>query len=169
MKMKMVSAAVFVFAALSSQAAFAIDGTLNFTGTVKSTACSLESKDLTVTIEKVAASTLNALAVGETTPGASEPFSLVLRGCPASVTSANVKFKGNSSTSNQFTDATPSAVGTIIKAADGTLQVPNTDMPAALVEGDNTLNYVAALTRTKTSNVGTGSWTLNLPFEITYQ
>lgn len=169
MKMKMVSAAVFVSAALGSQAASAVDGTLNFTGTVKSSACTLESKDLTVSIEKVAAATLNALAPGETSPGASKPFSLVFTNCPASITSANVKFKGSSNTINQFTSSTPSAVGTMIKAEDGTIQVPNTDMPTALVEGDNTLNYVVAMTRTKTSNVGNGSWSLNIPFEITYQ
>lgn len=74
------------------------DGTINFIGTITDTACSVDpaSADQTVNLGTVARTGFSA--VGSTT--AATKFTIKLTSCPASITSASVKFDGTADSTN---------------------------------------------------------------------
>lgn len=87
---KIVIAAV---AAMSASSAMAFDGTVKFTGEVLDQACAVNigtDNTLTVDLGKVAKTAFNGVGSEASTT----KFTINLKDCPASVTSARVKFDG---------------------------------------------------------------------------
>ena len=127
----------------------AADGTINFTGEIIDAACmvSTTSASQTVTLGQVSSS---ALAVVDST-AASTAFKIDLTACPASVTTASVKFdgtayQGDNSVLALDSGSVASGVGIQIRNADGSvlpLYTASSSIP--LAQGTtNTLNFNAA-------------------------
>ncbi|HEI8868027.1 TPA: fimbrial protein [Serratia odorifera] len=93
MKHNLLVMAMAATAALSLSSAFAADGQINFKGEILDSACQVVnsvSSPLDVTLGKVAKTAFS----GAGSTASPTKFTLQLSGCPASVTSATVKFDG---------------------------------------------------------------------------
>ncbi|CAN7641362.1 fimbrial protein [Variovorax paradoxus] len=163
---------VFVkFAALAvagvlSQAAFAADGTINFTGEIVDTPCSISpnSQNLTVPLGKVTRNAFGGTAGTAVIGTKATParFTIDLLGCGATAKGATVTFSGtadlddatNLRLANAGQVGVGSASGVAIELGDsaGTkiaLGSPSADYILGL--GDNSLKFQAAYVATKTA------------------
>lgn len=163
---------VFVkFAALAvagvlSQAAFAADGTINFTGEIVDTPCSISpnSQNLTVPLGKVTRNAFGGTAGTAVIGTKATParFTIDLLGCGATAKGATVTFSGTADLDNATTlrlanagqVGVGSASGVAIELGDsaGTkiaLGSPSADYILGL--GDNSLKFQAAYVATKTA------------------
>ncbi|KFC82527.1 Type-1A pilin [Ewingella americana] len=94
LKMKRnITGLALLVASIVSTSAFAIDGTINFKGNVISNPCTVSaaSKSLDVQLGKISATSFPTSG----SLSAAQKFTLVLSGCPTTVTSAKVRFDGN--------------------------------------------------------------------------
>ncbi|MBW1250807.1 fimbrial protein [Pseudomonas tolaasii] len=128
MNKKIIAAAVLATSAFASLAN-AADGTINFTGTVLATACTVNAASSTtqnVPMGNVAPSAFRA--AGDTTLGG--PISIVLSSCPAAVTSAVIKFDGTANATNSSllaltnTSGVATGLGIGIYESNGTTMIP---------------------------------------------
>ncbi|WPH13682.1 fimbrial protein [Variovorax paradoxus] len=163
---------VFVkFAALAvagalSQAAFAADGTINFTGEIVDAPCSISpnSQNLTVPLGKVTRNAFGGTAGTAVIGTKATParFTIDLLGCGATAKGATVTFSGTADLDNATTlrlanagqVGVGSASGVAIELGDsaGTkiaLGSPSADYVLGL--GDNSLKFQAAYVATKTA------------------
>jgi major type 1 subunit fimbrin (pilin) len=148
MKKNLIVAALITAGVLSASA-FAADGKINFVGAITDDACTVVnnmSNPLTVTLGTVAST---AFTTGSLT-AAPTKFTIALTNCPASVTSAKVKFDGlanaNDNTILALTQETGVATNVGIQLMDKSQAVVPlyTESTAyALTTGSNDLDFVA--------------------------
>lgn len=150
MNKKLIVAAVLAGSAFASVAQ-AADGTINFTGKITDTACTVTPATATQT---VALGTVSKTAFAAGTGSTASPtrFSIVLTSCPASATNASIKFDGptdpaNSSLLAITTGGTAaSGVGVGIYEQNASTLIPITTASASKAlstTGDTTFNFVA--------------------------
>ncbi|TKU37304.1 type 1 fimbrial protein [Citrobacter sp. wls716] len=170
MKKTMLSACFLLVAG----SAVAADGTIHFTGSITDQTCTVDSgsQNLNVDLGTVAKAALDGASGMKASP---TRFTLNLSDCPDTVNGANVKFDGTSDGLNQnllaLDSGTGIATGVGIEIADknGTaipLHTASTDY--LLVEGNNTLDFVARYVSTGTA-VTTGTANGTSQFTINYK
>jgi major type 1 subunit fimbrin (pilin) len=81
------------------QAANAADGVINFTGSITGTACVVDTTSIAQPVELGTIST-TAFTGGNNTTAAAKRFNIVLKSCPASISSASIRFDGTTNTAN---------------------------------------------------------------------
>lgn len=151
MKKQLHALALFsVFCGTAVSTANAADGTIQFNGEIIDAACTVSpaSANQTVTLGQVSSSALATV----NQRAAATSFQIDLTACPASVTTASVKFDGNSYQGDSSTLAlspVPGAatgVGIQIRTATGlVLPLYYGSTPTALTQGTtNTLKFDAA-------------------------
>ncbi|MCG8709348.1 fimbrial protein [Brenneria sp. 4F2] len=169
--------AVLASIPLVASSVFAADGTINFTGTVLNSACSVDSTatSTTVSLGNVSAASLGS--VGSFAGGS--PFKISMTNCPTTVSAASITFDGNSadgktlSLDNLGGTGIASGVGVALFEADGVTRIPlstaskfiTLDTSATSVV--NTLNFIAKYVAIDTVSPGTANSSTN--FTITYQ
>lgn len=180
MNMKKLSIAAVVMMGFGVSGAQAIDGTLNFHGTVASTACSVAagSDALVVPMDAVPISAVNALAgAGVTSANLQKSFSIKLETCPSVIENVSIKLTGKTSTgagANVFVDTTTGAAkyaGYVISDAQSGLVVPAnvpTQYSTPLVVGNNTLNYLVGYAKTGTNTPTAGQVISVINYELSY-
>ncbi|MNY27980.1 Fimbria A protein precursor [compost metagenome] len=154
-----------------SQGALAADGTVNFTGEIVDTLCSIapSSQNLTVPLGKVSRATFydsNPIAVGaaasvgkKATPA---KFAIDLIGCGATATGAFVTFNGVAAAGNpdllglanagQVGTATATGVAIELGDSAGTrIKLGEKSQEYILGKGDNSLKFQAAYIATATA------------------
>lgn len=153
--MKKLAIAASIIASLST-AAFADDGKINFVGAITDDACTVTndmSNPLTVTLGTVSSSAFT----GAGSTAAPTKFTIALTNCPATVSSAKVKFDGtadsNVGTILALTQETGVATNVGIQLMDKqNVVVPLYTASSAypLATGDNNLDFVARYYATAT-------------------
>lgn len=137
MKKNMIVAAIIATAALSVSNAMAAAGTVNFTGEILDAACTVDvgSQNQTVALGKYNKSEF--ADAGSTT--AATKFNIVLKDCPATVTSAKVRFDGTP----DATDSTLLAIdSTVANAAKGVaINLMTADKEQLPLHGDSAYSY----------------------------
>lgn len=177
MNMKKLSAAVVVMLGLGVSAAQADDGSLNFSGVVTSSSCSVAANStvIPVTFDSFAAASIDSVAVGSTNASLQKPFSITLAGCPEGVSVAKIKLDGTTSglVPNAFVgNSTARYVGVVISDADtGAVITPKAfGNDKAIVAGENTLNYLVGLTKTSAESPAVeGTVDVPLTFTMSYE
>lgn len=155
--------------------ALAADGTIHFTGNITDQTCTVDStsQSLEVPMGNVGAS---ALAGGAGTVASPSRFILQLTDCPDTVTSATIKFDGDTDNTaagsgilKLDSDSTATGVGIVISDNAGTPIAIHTDSPAyALTTGENDLLFTARYIATG-DTVTTGSANATSQFTINYK
>ncbi|WP_260676930.1 fimbrial protein [Limnobaculum zhutongyuii] len=145
----LIVAALIATASLSAVSAFAADGKINFVGAITADPCTVVndiSNPLTVTLGTVA----NTAFKNAGDVAAPTKFTIALKNCPATVTSAKVKFDGtadsNVNTILALTQETGVATNVGIQLTDSkNVVVPLHTASSAysLATGDNNLDFVA--------------------------
>ncbi len=174
MKKTMLSACVMVLVGVAGNAQ-ASDGTVHFTGNITDQTCTVDgaSQALEVPMGNVGAS---SLAGGAGTVSSPTRFALILTGCPDTVTSAAVKFDGETDNSAAGSgilkldgDSTATGVGIVISDNSGTPIAMHTDSPTyTLTTGENDLLFTARYIATG-DTVTTGSANATSQFTINYK
>lgn len=166
------SALVAMVASLGfASAAFAADGTINFTGKITDTACTIASDSIT---KAVSLGTVSSKAFsGSGSTAAATRFTINIASCPESVTSASVRFDGTPNSGNSNILAVTGGatnVGIGIYEADSSTLIPlQSDSKAqALTTSASQLSYIAKYYATAAS-VGAGDANATATFTITYQ
>lgn len=173
MKKSLFAAALFAGSAIATMA-HAADGTINFTGTIIDTACTITpaTANQTVTMGTVAATSLN-------TPGATSApsrFSIVLTACPLTAATASVKFDGPADATNSSLLAltngagVATGVGIGLYEQDATTQIPvggASASKALSTATDTTFNFFAKYVANGAAVVG-GSANAVSDFTIIY-
>ena len=170
-KLALISAIVSLSAL---QATYAADGVINFNGTITGTACVVDPSAISQPVELGTVSTA-AFSGGSGATAAAKRFNIVLKSCPASVTSASVRFDGTTNTTNPSilaltTGQTATNVGVAIYEQDSATLIPvgTSSASVALQEDiDNTLTYFAKYMATGV--VGAGSAKSSTSSTVTYQ
>ncbi|CAI1072035.1 fimbrial protein [Serratia quinivorans] len=170
----------FALIASSISAVQAADGTINFTGNVLDTACTVDTASASQT---VALGNVNksAFSAAGSTSGATR-FTITLSGCPTSYNNATVKFDGtaNSTNSNLLalnSDATATGLGVALYEADGSTLIPLTSATKNITLVTNgsdtdatkgaTATYVAKYMSTAAA-VGAGTANAATNFTVSY-
>lgn len=166
--------ALAVITFITSNVAYAADGTINFTGNILDTACTVNTSTSTQTVNlgDIARSTFSS-AGSVASPTA---FNIILENCPASVNSASVRFGGttnpdNSSLLSLSSGQTATGVGVALFEGDGSTQIPLSTPSNQIVldpAAANTLKFVAKYMATS-NTVTAGSANATTDFTITYQ
>ncbi|WP_418112709.1 fimbrial protein [[Enterobacter] lignolyticus] len=155
----MITAAIVASAVLCLTTANAADGTINFTGEIIDQACAVDigsNNTMSVDMGRIARTSFQS--AGDESD--STKFTIKLINCPATVTSAKVKFDGANDQNNSdllaITQGASSADGVAIKlmTADKTLlglnQVNSYSYPLVSA-ADNNLDFYAAYKSTQTA------------------
>jgi len=153
--------------------ASAADGTINFTGTITDTACTVDTASANQTVNLGTVARTGFSAVGSTS--AATKFTIGLSACPSSITAARVKFDGraNSTNSNLLalnSDQTATNVAIGIYEQDGSTLIPLASQSASKTvssTASNTLTYVAKYYAVATP-VGAGTANSTASFSIVY-
>jgi major type 1 subunit fimbrin (pilin) len=176
MNMKKLSAAVVVMLGLGVSAAQADDGSLNFTGEVSASSCSVaaESTVVPVTFDSYSATSLNSVEPGLSNASLQKPFSIQLENCPEGVSVAKIKLDGKTSgiVPTAFVgNSTARYIGVIISDAEtGAVITPKAfGNDKAIVAGTNTLNYLVGLTKTATTAAVAGTVDVPVTFTMSYE
>lgn len=156
------------------QVTYAADGVINFNGTITGTACVVDPSAISQPVELGTVSTA-AFSGGSGATAAAKRFNIVLKSCPASVTSASVRFDGTTNAANPSILALSSGqsatnVGVAIYEQDSATLIPVGTSSASVVlqeDVDNTLTYFAKYMAT--GAVGAGSAKSSTSFTVTYQ
>ncbi|SNY79604.1 fimbrial protein [Enterobacter sp. CC120223-11] len=146
MKKNLIAVAIAATAVLSMSNAFAAAGTVNFTGEILDAACTVDvaSQNQTVALGQYNKSEFTA--AGDTT--AAKKFNVVLKDCPATVTSAHVMFDGKPDTTNSSLLAIDSSVA---GAATGVaINLMTADKADLGLHGDNGYRYTLVSTADNT-------------------
>ncbi|HBR6925113.1 TPA: fimbrial protein [Klebsiella pneumoniae] len=156
------------------QAANAADGVINFTGNITGTACVVDPSAIAQPVDLGTVAT-TAFSGGNGATAAAKRFNIVLKSCPASVSSASIRFDGTTSSANPSilaltTGQTATNVGVAIYEQDNATLIP-VGSPSAnvtlLADVDNTLTYFAKYMAT--GAVGAGTANSSTSFTVTYQ
>lgn len=114
--------------------ALAADGTINFTGTITDSACTVDTASASQTVSLGTVSSSAFSAAGDT--ASPTKFTINLSNCPTTVSSASVKFDGSINTTNNnllalSSDSTAAGVGIGIYESDSSTQIPMSTASAA--------------------------------------
>lgn len=172
MKKNIMAAAITAVSIMAASSAFAADGQVNFVGKIIDTGCDVvntPTNPLLVTLGDVYNTAFQS--PGDT--AAATDFTLKLTGCPATVTSAQVKFDGVADNGNnrilKLTQDAGVAQGVGIQLSDTNSVLPLYTASTAypLVVGDNDLNFVARYVATSIP-VGMGPANAVATFTLIY-
>ncbi|MBL5825933.1 fimbrial protein [Serratia fonticola] len=158
---------------LAASNALAADGTINFTGEIIDSACTVATSNVAVDFGTVAASAFRS--VGDTV--SPKAFQISLTGCPAAVTvsGATVRFDATPDATNPDlfsigASSTAAGVGITLLDAKAKVVTPNSDSSVyTLTEtGTNVMDFVAKLESTS-STITSGLISTTANFTIVYQ
>lgn len=176
MNMKKLSVAAVVMLGLGVTAAQADDGSLNFTGEVSASSCSVAASSTVIPVifDSVSAASLNSIAPGSTSAALQKPFSISLVGCPEGVSVAKIKLDGKTSgiTPTAFVGTsteTARYVGIVISDAEtNTVITPKAfgSDKAIHAGSENVLNYLVGLTKTTDESAAVAG-TIDVPVTFT--
>lgn len=131
--------AIATFLSAGMGAAHAVDGTINFTGTVTADTCTIDINDQTnPTLNLGTVNTTDLAAAGDTGPATN--FTLNLTACPSTVTAANVTFSGNADSAMNSAFANEAVDG-----AAGNVGVQLFDSASAKVSPDQSVDVTSYL------------------------
>ena len=161
-------------------AASASDGQINFTGTILDSACTIDTNSANQTVNLGNVSK-NAFDAAGTVAGATQ-FSIMLNNCPATVTSAAVKFDGTADSSDPdilalSSGQTAKGVGIAFYEEDGLTAIPlatqSKNITLKTSEGEepvnsNKMTFVAKYKATQAAVVA-GTANATSDFTIIYQ
>ncbi|MFZ4832474.1 fimbrial protein [Rouxiella sp. Mn2063] len=173
MNKKIIALAIVAGSAFTSVAQ-AADGTINFTGTITDTACTVSTATKNQTVDLGTVSKTAFAAAGDT--AAPTKFSIVLQSCPTTVTNASVRFDGPIDSVNSNLLALTSATGNAAHVAVGIYeQDASTLIPIATKSAskpvsstaDTTLNFIAKYVATA-AGVTSGPANAATNFTISY-
>ncbi|AZD09517.1 hypothetical protein C4K26_4123 [Pseudomonas chlororaphis] len=173
MKKSLIAAALLAGSAFATMA-HAADGTINFTGNITDATCTVtpSTANQTVRLGDVASSGLTA--VGATS--APSRFNIVLTACPATATSATIKFDGPSDAANSSLLAltagagVATGVGVGLYEQDAVTQIPVGGTSASRTLSttvDTTFNFIAKYVATNATVVA-GSANATSAFTVSY-
>lgn len=167
---------MFIHSALLATAisgsAFAADGTINFTGKIIDDACKVDTSSLNVPLGSVAKSSFGAAGAS----ASPTRFTIKLKDCPASVTSASIHFDGPTDSVNSKLLALTSGasvatnVGIGIYEQDSNTLIPigSSAAPVAIAQNTvNELNFIAKYVSTAATVVA-GTANAVATFTISY-
>ncbi|HDS3816459.1 TPA: type 1 fimbrial protein [Morganella morganii] len=170
---KILSATVIgIVSIIPAAVSFAATGTINFTGSIIDSACTLKGVGTAINVPMGKLSSADFTAAGDTS--AAQKFTIVMTNCPAAVT-ATVNFDGKPDASDPallgLSGAGTAAKGVAIQlmSSDKTLLPLNTtSIPYSLnATGDNELVFFARYKSTeKTITAGDANATAN--FSVVY-
>lgn len=171
--MKKIALISAIMALSATQTAMAADGVINFTGNITDTACKVDVSSATQTVDLGTVSKSVFGSNGAT--AAAKRFNILLNDCPAGVSSAVVRFDGNTNSSNPSilalnAGSTASNVGVALYEQDSnTLISLGTNSASVNLAPDvtNTLTYFAKYMAT--GSVTSGTANSNASFTVTYQ
>jgi len=152
----------------------AADGTINFTGTITDTACTISTATKNQTVSLGTVSKTAFAAAGDT--AAPTKFSIVLQNCPTTVASAAVKFDGPIDPNNTkllaLTSGTGIATGVAvgIYEKDAATLIPiatNSASQTLSSTADNTFEFIAKYVSTS-ATVVSGPANAATNFTISY-
>ncbi|MFA3778406.1 fimbrial protein [Yersinia sp. 1652 StPb PI] len=173
---KNLMALALVASGILASSAYAADGTINFEGEITDSACIVDtnSENLTVSLGRVSAASF----AGAGSYSSATQFQLVLKECPASATTAIIKFDGTSvAGDNSVLALTPGAgvaTGVGIELSDASQRVVNLyteSAPYTLVTGagsETNLDFTARYKSLDTT-VGAGIANASAQFTVIYQ
>lgn len=151
MKKNIIAAAIVATAALSMSNVFAAAGTVNFNGEILDAACTVDVGSQNQTVELGRYNKSEFTNAGDKT--AETKFSIVLKDCPATVTSAAVRFDGTPDAADSTLLAIDSSVaGAATGVAINLMTADKADLPLHGTNGysytltdaaDNTLDFYA--------------------------
>jgi len=155
-------------------AVFAADGTINFTGSIRDTACTVNTSSATQTVNlgTVAASSFGAAG----TQASATRFTINLTSCPTAVTSASIRFDGPLASGNSSLLGLTSGTGVATGVGIGIYEQNSTTLipvgqASALVTlsstGTNALNFIAKYVSTA-ATVGAGTANAAATFTVAY-
>ncbi|EJK8584727.1 fimbrial protein [Enterobacter hormaechei] len=146
MKKNIIAAAIVATAALSMSNAFAAAGTVNFNGEILDAACTVDVGSQNQTVELGKYNKSEFTSAGDKT--AATKFSIVLKDCPATVTSAAVRFDGTP----DATDSTLLAIdSSVAGAATGVaINLMTADKAQLPLHGSNGYSYALSSTADNT-------------------
>ena len=146
MKKNIIVAAIVATAVLSMSNAFAAAGTVNFKGEILDAACTVDVGSQTQTVELGKYNKSEFKAAGDVT--AATKFSIVLKDCPDTVTSAAVRFDGTP----DATDSTLLAIdSSVTGAATGVgINLMSADKAQLPLHGSNSYSYTLSDTADNT-------------------
>lgn len=164
---------IAIFSAAVCVNASAADGTINFTGSITDTACTVDAASATQTVNMGDIATNSFGSAGAT--ASSTRFTINLSGCPAAATSASVRFDGplNSSNSKLLAlssgqTATNIGVGFYEQDSNTLIPVGSASAPVKLsAASTNALNFIAKYVSTA-ATVGAGSANAAATFTVAY-
>ncbi|CAM8225225.1 MULTISPECIES: fimbrial protein [Enterobacter] len=146
MKKNIIAAAIVATAALSMSNVFAAAGTVNFNGEILDAACTVDVGSQNQTVELGKYNKSEFTAAGDKT--AAKKFSIVLKDCPAAVTSASVRFDGKPDASDSALLAIDSSVaGAATGIAINLMSADKADLP---LHGSNGYSYALSSTADNT-------------------
>jgi major type 1 subunit fimbrin (pilin) len=145
MKKNLIAVAFAAVAAVSASNAFAAAGTVNFTGEILDAACTVDvaSQDQTVALGSYSKSEF--VNLGDVT--AAKNFKILLKNCPAAVTSAHVLFSGTPDATNSDLLALTPGAGAATGVAINLLTEDQVSLP---LSGDNSYRYTLVSTADNT-------------------
>jgi major type 1 subunit fimbrin (pilin) len=144
MNKKIIVLAILAGSAFTSVAQ-AADGTVNFTGTITDTACTVSTATKNQTVDLGNVSKTAFAAAGDT--AAPTKFSIVLQNCPTTVTNASVKFDGPIDSANSNLLALTAGTGIAQGVAVGIYeQDASTLIPIATASASKALSSTADTT-----------------------
>ncbi|MBA0034905.1 type 1 fimbrial protein [Pantoea sp. BIGb0393] len=171
MKNPLILSAVIAVSSLTTFA-HASDGTINVTGTISDTTCTINAGSVSIDVDFGTVSSRAFTGPGST--AGIEPIKIDFDSCPASITSAAVSFDGTSDAVNSnlfaLTSAAPAtgvAVG--LYEADGATEIPygSTSKSVPLTTTGGTLSYFAKYVQT-TTPIAAGSAETVINFTVKY-
>jgi len=153
------------------------DGTINFTGSILDSACTINSTSNSQTVNLGSIQRTAFKASGDVT--AATRFDIVLENCPDTVKSASVKFDGTANAANNNILAlnsgqTAQGVGVALFEKDGVTAIPLSTQSAQMTLDNNqetnrnVMSFVAKYQATQAS-VGAGTANATSDFTIIYQ
>lgn len=146
MKLKVIKAGLTAAIALSASHVYASAGTVNYTGEILDAACTVDvaSQDQTVDLGEYSKSVFSS--VGSTTEA--KKFDIVLKNCPAAVTTAKVRFDGKPETSDSTLLALDNTVyGAATGVAINLMTADKTQLP---LHGSNNYSYTLSSSQDNT-------------------
>ncbi|MBS3045957.1 fimbrial protein [Enterobacter mori] len=149
MKKVLALATLSIACAISTTSVFASDGTVNFTGEIIDSACTIDigaNNTMTVDMGKVAKKAFT----GKDSTASATKFVLKMTDCPTTVTSASVKFDGTGYAGDDsvlaLTADTGVATGVAVELTDSAQKVLplfTASTSVTLAEGDNEMPFYA--------------------------
>jgi major type 1 subunit fimbrin (pilin) len=182
MKSTLLKAMAISAIALASQAAFASDGTINFTGELTAQTCSINgtaadgNRNVSVTLP---AATQSSLAIVGAT-SAETAFQIALTSCTPATGTVRTRFESgpnvDAATGELLTSGAGASAGLRIQLlnqdrsviAVGTSDASQNSAPSTITTGAATLNYIARYHRVSATALVAGAVTSSVTYSMAY-